>query len=168
MPTHACSFPGCPERKSLLVARATAASACAARLAVPAQLIDEAATSRANARLKGCDSSCANARAHGHGPGLLRVPRNQRVTAAKTRQATPGLGPCGIPRHALVWRVACDAFLHILVMLVSNRKHTKAKPRCPQGIVGDDRERRVVAMKGQAQQRFRRIPRAVCNCSRVL
>jgi len=62
---------------------------------------------------------------------------------------------------ALVWRVAYDAFLHVLVMLVSNRKHTKAKPRRPQGIVGDDRERRVVAMKGQAQQRFAEFARRV-------
>jgi len=51
---------------------------------------------------------------------------------------------------ALVWRIEGDAFLQVLA---GSRQRAKPEPRRPKGIVGDDRERRVVGTVGQAQQR---------------
>src|SRR6266540_3502088 len=59
---------------------------------------------------------------------------------------------------ALVWRVVCDAFLQVLA---SSRQRTKGAPRTPEGMVGDDSERRVVGTLRQAQQRFAELSRRV-------
>ena len=94
--------------------------------------------------------------------GLLRVPQQpegQRGigSAANTRI----LAHAEHRRTALVWRVAGDAFLQVLA---GSRQRAKAEPRRPEGIVGDDRERRVVGTLRQAQQR---VPRAPAPCATV-
>ena len=50
-------------------------------------------------------------------------------------------------RAVLVWRVAGDGFLQVLA---GRRQRTKAEPRHPKGIVGDDRERGVMGLLRQA------------------
>src|SRR5712691_4722637 len=93
------------------------------------------------------------------GQGLRRVPKHPEGhrgidAAANTR----------IKAHAehwstvLVWRVACDAFLYVLA---GSRQRTKPHPRRPQGIVGDDSERRVMGTLRQAQQGFPELARRV-------
>src|SRR5262245_38249374 len=59
---------------------------------------------------------------------------------------------------ALFWPEECDAFLQ---MRAASRQHTKAAPRPPEGIVGEDRKRRVVGMSRQAQQCFPDLSRRV-------
>ena len=58
---------------------------------------------------------------------------------------------------ALVWRVACDAFLQVRA---GSSKGAKEAPRHPKGMVGDDRKRGVVSMLCQAQQR---VPELSCR-----
>jgi hypothetical protein len=58
----------------------------------------------------------------------------------------------------LVWRVAGDA---VLQMLVGSRQRAKAEPRHPQGIVGGDRERGIVSPLRQTQQRVPELARRV-------
>src|SRR5215831_7175738 len=57
----------------------------------------------------------------------------------------------------LVWRVACAAFLQVLAGI---KQRAKVQPRHPKGIVGDDRERRVMGLLRQAQQCF---PELACR-----
>jgi hypothetical protein len=59
---------------------------------------------------------------------------------------------------ALVWRVVCDAGLQVLA---GRRQHVKEETCRPKGIVGDDRERRVVGMLRQAEQRIAELSRCV-------
>src|SRR5262245_14371874 len=59
---------------------------------------------------------------------------------------------------ALVWRVACDAFLE---MLAGSGQRAKGEPRHPKGIVREDRERGVVGALCQAQQCLPNLARGV-------
>ena len=93
------------------------------------------------------------------GQGLLRVPqqpegRSGIEPAANTRI----LAHAEHRRTALVWRVACDAFLQVQA---GSRQRAKPQPRYPKGIVGDDRKRGVVGTLRQAQQRFPDLSRGV-------
>src|SRR5712691_12150107 len=95
--------------------------------------------------------------------GLLRVPQqpegpsdigsagNTRILANAEHQGT-----------ALVWRIACASFLQVLA---GSRQRAEAEPRPPEGIVGDDSERRVVGALRQAQQRF---PELSCRVELLL
>ena len=93
------------------------------------------------------------------GQGLLRVPQQP-----EGHRGTGSAGNTRIVAHAehrrtaLVWRVACDAFLQVLA---GSRQRAKQEPRCPEGIVGDDSERGVVGTLRQAQQRFPDLSRRV-------
>src|SRR5262245_19106842 len=57
---------------------------------------------------------------------------------------------------ALVWRVACDAFLQVQT---GSRQRAKEEPRHPKGIVSDDSERGVVGLLRQAHQSFPELSR---------
>ena len=86
------------------------------------------------------------------GQGLLRIPQQP-----EGHRSNGSAGNTRIMAHAelrstaLVWRVACAAFLQVLA---GSRQRAKAQPRHPEGIVGDDRERRVFGALRQAQKRF--------------
>ena len=105
-------------------------------------------------------AACANARASWRrARACSGYPSNQRVqrgigSAANTRIEAHAEHR----RTALVWRVAGDAFLQVLA---GSRQRAKAEPRRPKGIVGEDRERGVVGMLRQAQQRFPELSRRV-------
>ena len=72
---------------------------------------------------------------------------NTRILAHTERRIT-----------VLIGRVAGDAFLQVLA---GSRQYTKPEPRTSEGIVGDDRERGVVGLVRQAQQRFAELSRCV-------
>src|SRR5262249_6187950 len=59
---------------------------------------------------------------------------------------------------ALLWGVACDAFLHVLA---GSRQRTQQEPRCPDGIVGCNSERGLIGTLRQAQQRFANLSHRV-------
>ena len=93
------------------------------------------------------------------GQGLLRVPQQpEGPSGIDSAGNTRILAHAEHRRTALVWRVACDAFLQVLA---GSRQRAKAEPRRPKGIVGDDRERGVVGTLRQAQQRFPELSRRV-------
>ena len=74
------------------------------------------------------------------GPGGIGSAGNTWILAHAEHRST-----------ALVWRVACAAFLQVLA---GSRQRAEPPPRHPKGIVGGDSERRGVGMLRQAQQRF--------------
>ena len=136
--------------KPCSVESATAASACSCTAGTSRAYGDHGRQHRANARLKGCDSSCANVRA-----SWMRVracsgyPSNQRVRAACARQATPGSWPMRNTGHGagLACRVRC------LPPGAGGQPATRpGRATSPQGIVGLDRERGVVGLLRQAQE----------------
>src|SRR5438067_10340748 len=97
--------------------------------------------------------------------GLLRVPQQPESPSGKGSAGnTRIVANAEHHRTALVWRVAGDAFLQVLA---GSRQRAKPEPRHPEGIVGDDRERRVGGVLRQAQQGspelLRRLELWPCN-----
>src|SRR5262249_5284636 len=83
--------------------------------------------------------------------GLLRVSQQPQGpsgidSAGNTRILTHAEYRCA----ALVWRVACDAFLQVLA---GRPQRAKEAPCASKSSVGDDRERGGVGTLRQAQQR---------------
>ena len=86
------------------------------------------------------------------GQGLRRVPQQpEGLRGIESAGHTRILTYAEHQRMALGWRVACDGFLQLVA---GSRQRTKPQPRYPKGIVGDDHERGVVGLLGQAQQGF--------------
>jgi hypothetical protein len=90
--------------------------------------------------------------------GLVEVRQGLRWVPQHP-ESQRGIGSAGNPRivahaehwrTALVGRVAGEACLQVLAGL---GQRAQAEPRPPKGIVGDDRERRVVRLLRQAPQR---------------
>src|SRR5262245_40682955 len=97
------------------------------------------------------------------GQGLLWIPQQPEGPSGKESAGnTRIVAHAKHWRTAQVWRVACAGFLQ---MRVGNRQRTKAPPRHPKGIVGEDRERAVFGALRQAQKRFPELSCSVELCS---
>src|SRR4030095_14427326 len=80
--------------------------------------------------------------------GLIRIPQQPEGQSGIDSADNPRILAHAERRSmALVWRVACDGFFQVLA---SNWQRAKVEPRRPEGIVGDDRERRIVDVLRQA------------------
>ena len=127
---------------------------------VPAQLRDEGRPTPRKRQTKGMRQLVRQRQGLvDAGQGLLRVPQQpEGQRGIDSAGHTRILAHAEHRRTALVWRVACDAFLQVLA---GSRQRAKPEPRHPEGIVGDDRERGVVGTLRQAQQRFPELSRRV-------
>ena len=114
-PTRARSLPRAAHcGKPCAVESATAASACPCTASTSRRYCEtKAAQHRANARLYGCDSSCANDRASWRRPELVPgTPATRGSARQRLGRQHPDLMAHAERRSTvLVWRVACDGFL---------------------------------------------------------
>jgi hypothetical protein len=93
------------------------------------------------------------------GQGLIRVPQYPEGPSGKASATnTQIVAYAECRRTVLVCRVVCDAVLQVLA---GRRQRAKPPPRYPKGIVGDDRERGVMATLRQAQEGFSEFSRRV-------
>src|SRR6266446_3966963 len=91
------------------------------------------------------------------GQGLRRVPQQpERYRGIGLAGDTQIEARAEYQGTALVWRVAGDACLQVQA---GSRQRAKEEPCCPQGIVGDDRERGVIGRLRQTQQG---VPELAC------
>ncbi len=130
---------------------------------VAAKLIDEGRPTSRRRQTKGMRQLvCQRQGIVEAGQGLLRVPQQPEGHSGIDSAGNTRIGAHAEHRGtALVWRVACDAFLQVHA---GSRQRAKPEPRHPKGIVGDDRERGVVRHVAPGAARF---PRAHVPCVTV-
>ena len=87
--------------------------------------------------------------------GLRRVPQQPEGPSDMTVAANNPRSWAERRSMALVWRVACDAFLQVLA---SSLERAKVEPCLPEGIVGEVIEIGVVGALRQALQGFPELP----------